>query len=200
MRKLIPLLFVLLGGSGFTGTLYPGEPELKSGDIIFIVNPSGQGRSIQLATGSKYTHVGIIFMEGGKPMVYHAIEPVSKHSLEEFIGMSADGRYEIRRLRDQSLLSPEVTGAMLKEAKSQLGKHYDMAFSWGDEELYCSEFVWKLFKRALNIEIGAPRPLKDFDLSHPVVRATLEERYGRKIPLEEKMISPGDMFTSTLLR
>ena|SRR6218665_1118859 len=175
------------------------EPAFKNGDLIFIVNPSGQGKAIQLATGSRFTHVGIIFMENGKPMVYHAVEPVSKNTLQEFVQMSADGHYEIRRLKDQGLLTPAKITAMLNEAKSRLGLHYDLAFNWSDEELYCSEFVWKLYDHALQIRIGDLKPLKSFDLSHPVVKARLEQRYGRNIPYNENMISPGDMYASSLL-
>ena len=43
--------------------------ELKSGDIIFQTNPKGQGKAIQLATGSKFTHCGVIFIEGRDTMV-----------------------------------------------------------------------------------------------------------------------------------
>ncbi len=35
---------------------------------------------------------------------------------------------------------------------------------------------------------------KDFDLSHPTVKKIMKERYGNKIPLEEKVISPVSMF------
>jgi hypothetical protein len=174
------------------------EP-LKNGDLIFLSGTSGQGKAIQLATKSKYTHVGIIFIEDGKTMVYHAVEPVSKNTLKEFINLSEDGKYYIKRLKDQSLLTPEKIKKMLEEARSKVGKHYDLAFNWDDKEFYCSEYVWKLYEHALHISIGALRPLKDFDLSHPVVKEKLNERYGKNIPLDENMISPGDMYDSVLL-
>ena len=179
----------------------PAKPEnnLKNGDIIFIVNPSGQGKAIQLATKSKYTHMGIVFIENGKTIVYHAVEPVIKSSLEQFIGMSEDGKYFIKRLKDQTLLNESVIKKMLLEANSKLGLHYDLGFNWSDEEMYCSEYVWKLYNHALNIEIGMLRPLKDFDLSHPAVQKIMKRRYGNNIPYDEKMISPGDMFDSELL-
>jgi uncharacterized protein YycO len=88
---------------------------------------------------------------------------------------------------------------MITEAKSQLGIHYDLGFNWSDEELYCSEFVWKIYNHALGIDIGKPRPLKEFDLTHPAVKQKLTERYGKNIPLNENMISPGDMYESELL-
>jgi len=193
------LLFIL-SFSFFSHCLISGnEPPHKNGDLIFIVNPSGQGKAIQLATRSKFTHVGIIFIENGKEVVYHAVEPVSKSTLEEFMAMSADGKCEIRRLKDQSVLTKEVVNKMLNEARSKLGVHYDLAFSWDDQELYCSEFVWKLYKHALGIEVGQLKPLKSFDLSHPAVKAKLDQRYGKNIPLNEQMISPGDVYSCALL-
>ncbi len=207
MRKKILLLTALLVVtffSAFHGTkfskLKKGDgPALKSGDIIFIINPAGQGKAIQLATKSKYTHVGIIFIEDGKTYVYHAVEPVSKSTLSDFIGMSEDGTYSIKRLKDQSLLTDKILKQMSSEANLKLGIHYDLGFNWSDEELYCSEYVWKLYDHALKIEIGKLRPLKEFDLSHPKVQQIMKQRYGKYIPYEEKMISPGDMYNSALL-
>jgi hypothetical protein len=194
MRNLIGALILF---TAFLGCAQ--SPQVKDGDIIFIVNPSGQGKAIQLATKSRYTHVGIIFYEKGKPMVYHAVEPVSVNSLEEFRNMSADGKYEIRRLKDQALLTKETVAKMLKEAKSLLGTSYDIYFAWDDKELYCSEYVWKLYKKHLNLEVGQLRPLKEFDLSAPRVQEIMKHRYGNNIPYEEKMISPGDMYQCGLL-
>ena len=47
--------------------------------------------------------------------------------------------------------------------------------------------------------MGALKPLKDYDLSHPLVKATMQQRYGNNIPLEEPMISPGNIFDCQLL-
>ena len=120
-------------------------------------------------------------------------------SLSEFIGMSEDGTYSIKRLKDQSLLTDKILKQMSSEANVKLGLHYDLGFNWSDQELYCSEYVWKLYEHALKIEIGKLRPLKEFDLSHPKVKQIMKERYGSKIPYDEKMISPGDMYESVYL-
>lgn len=198
MRQLIFFFaFGIFCGTGFVKA--QNNTNLKNGDLLFIVNPSGQGKAIQLATHSRYTHIGIVFIEDGKVMVYHAVEPVKKSSLAEFVGMSADGKYEVKRLKDQGVFTPAIVATMLRAAKSDLGKHYDLGFSWDDENLYCSEYVWKIYKRGLNLEIGALKPLRSFDLSHPAVKAKLRERYGNEIPMNENMISPGDMYSSALL-
>jgi hypothetical protein len=174
-------------------------PSVKNGDLVFIVNPSGQGKAIQLATKSKYTHVGIVFIENGTPLVYHAVEPVSVSTLDEFAALSSDGNVVVKSLKNQALLNKAKVNDMLKEAKGALGKHYDVFFSWSDNELYCSEFVWKLYMRNLNLAIGKLRSLKEFDLSAPQVKEIMKHRYGNNIPYNENMISPGDMFDSELL-
>ncbi len=199
MRQFVVIPFAVFIFSLSSGFRAKNEPAYKNGDLIFIVNPSGQGKAIQLATKSKFTHIGIILMENDKPVFYHAVEPVSKSSLQEFIAMSADGNYEIRRLKDQSLLTATAVAAMVSEAKSKLGIHYDIGFSWSDSELYCSEFIWKLYDHTLHLHIGDLKPLKSFDLSHPAVKAKLEQRYGASIPYNENMISPGDMYISPLM-
>ena len=205
MRKIILLSTIIIAFIVLSFTAFhpakkkKADKPLKNGDIIFIINPSGQGKAIQLATKSKYTHVGVIFIENGKEVVYHAVEPVTKSSLSDFVSMSANGKYEIRRLKDQSLLTPEVITKMQTDAKSKLGIHYDLGFSWDDKEMYCSEYVWKIYNKALNITIGDLKPLKEFDLSHPAVKEKLTQRYGKNIPMDENMISPGDMYDSDLL-
>lgn len=200
MRHL-SLLFVSISGFFlFSFTRKDSDPQLKNGDIVFIESSSGQGQAIQLATKSKMTHVGIVFIENGRPVIYHAVEPVMKSSVAEFRTMSSNDKLYVKRLKDQSLLTEENINKMLKEARSKLGVHYDYLFDWTDDQLYCSEFVWKLYNHNLGINIGTLKQLKDFDLSHPVVKFKLQERYGNNIPLKEEMISPGDMYTSELLQ
>jgi hypothetical protein len=200
MRKQILLLIsisllVLFYSFKTKGT----NPIIKNGDILFITNQSGQGKAIQLATKSKYTHVGIAFIEDGKTFVYNAVEPVSKNTLEEFVNMSEDGKYILKRLKNENLLTENILNQMLAEAKLKLGVHYDLGFNWSDDELYCSEYVWKLYNNALHISIGKLRPLKEFDLTNPKVKYIMKQRYGNSIPYNENMISPGDMFESDLL-
>jgi len=41
--------------------------------------------------------------------------------------------------------------------------------------------------------------LREFDLSDPVVKSKMRERYGSRVPLDEPVISPGAQFASPLL-
>lgn len=207
MKSIIRTYFLLLAfviGCGFIlhESVLPNNSPIgfKAGDIIFISSTSGQGKAIQLATHSKYTHVGIVLNDHGKLMIYHAVEPVKKSTLEDFLKHSEDGMYELMRLKNDSLLTAEVLTKMETEAVSLLGKHYDLAFAWDDKEFYCSELVWKLYQHALGLEVGKLKPLESFDLNNPIVKSQLRDRYGKEVPLKEPMISPGDMHDSELLK
>ncbi len=173
--------------------------NFKNGDIIFIESSSGQGKAIQLATKSKYTHVGIVFLENGKPFVYHAVEPVIKSNLDDFLNYSSNNKYLVKRLKDTALLTTDNVNKMKNKAIELLGKHYDIYFNWSESEYYCSEYVWKIYNQFTKLEIGNLRPLKDFDLSSPIVKEIMKKLYGSQIPLDEKMISPADMANSSLL-
>ncbi len=211
MRKSIVLIAVLalivflgfnfIPKNAFSFTRkYSSATNLKTGDILFVESASGQGKAIQLATKSKWTHVGVVFIEDGKPMVYHAVNPVMKSPLEEFLGFSSNHKYVAKRIKSSvKKLNDSLNTVMKKEAISLLGKPYDIYFNWSDDEIYCTEYVWKLYNHAYKVEVGKLRPLKEFDLSSPVVKEIMKKRYGSSIPLDEKMISPGDMFDSEIL-
>ena len=79
------------------------------------------------------------------------------------------------------------------------GKSYDLYFEWDDSRVYCSELVWKIYKDGAGIELGRLQKLREFDLSHPAVRAKMRERYGNRVPADEPVISPAAMFDSEAL-
>ena len=80
-----------------------------------------------------------------------------------------------------------------------LGKQYDTVFNWSDNQIYCSELVWKIYKKATGIEVGKLQKLKDFDLSDQTVQKKLAERYNKNLPLNELVISPSSILQSDLL-
>lgn len=170
---------------------------LKDGDIIFQETNSEQAKAIKYATRSKYTHVGIIFTVNNSLMVLEAVQPVKLTSLNTFIKRSVHGHYVIKRLKNYNeIITAEKIDKMKKIGFSYLGKNYDIYFEWNDKRIYCTELVWKIYKNALNIEVGKLQRLRDFDLSHPYVKKLMQKRYGSKIPLDELVISPEEMFQS----
>ncbi len=174
--------------------------ELQDGDIIFHTSTSSQSRAIQAATHSKYSHMGIIYQKDYKYYVFEAIQPVKLTPLQDWIKRGKGGHYVVKRIINaDEILTPDVLEKMKLEGTKYLGKSYDLYFEWTDERIYCSELVWKIYKNVLDIELGKLQKFNEFDLSHPVVQAKLKERYGDKIPQNELVISPDQMFRSSLL-
>lgn len=169
---------------------------LKTGDILFQTNLSGQGLAISLATKSIYTHCGYLVIENGQYWVYEAVQPVKKTLLASWIGHGTDGKFVAKRLKNILNFNFDK---LAKEGDKYLGRNYDLYFGWGEDRIYCSELVWKVFNHVGNIELGKLQALKEFDLSNPIVKAKLKERYGENIPYNEKVISPSAIFESFLL-
>lgn len=170
--------------------------QLQDGDIIFQTSRSAQSIAIQKATHSPYSHMGIIIYRGGQPHVYEAIQTVQYTPLEKWIARGEGGRYVVKRLRNADrILTPKPVAALRKAAGAFTGKQYDLTFEWSDNRIYCSELVWKIYDRALGIRIGRLQKLRDFDLTDPAVQAKMKERYGYAVPLDENVISPGEMFS-----
>jgi len=174
--------------------------KIRDGDIIFQESLSSQSIAIQQATKSKYSHCGIIFKSGDKYYVYEAVQPVKSTPVDKWIARGKDGHYVIKRLKDADrVLTSAVLGKMKKEGEKFHRKNYDLTFEWSDDKIYCSELVWKIYKRGAGIEVGKLQKLKEFDLTSDIVKKKLEERYGNKIPLNETVISPVAIYNSELL-
>lgn len=174
-----------------------GESIAQNGDIIFQTSKTSQSKAIQLATSSKYSHMGIIYDHSGELFVFEAVQPVKLTPLKDWIDRGENDRYVIKRLKDsERILTNQTLKKMKAVGDSFRGKSYDMYFEWSDDNIYCSELVWKIYKESTGIEIGQLEKLSDFDLSHEVVQQKMKGRYGENIPLDEKVISPAAMFNS----
>ncbi|TGE25397.1 YiiX family permuted papain-like enzyme [Hymenobacter aquaticus] len=172
-------------------------PRLHDGDLIFQTSQSAQSRAIQLATKSEYSHCGILFRRNGEWRVFEAVQPVSETSLAKWVARGKEGKFVVKRLRDaETVLTPAALQRLKKAGEQYQGKNYDLYFGWSDERIYCSELLWKMYQTATGREIGQLQTLREFDLSHPAVQAKLRERYGKHIPLDEKVISPVRMLES----
>ena len=177
----------------FLSCAFAAPAEVRDGDLVFHRSRSEQARFLEAATHSPLTHVGVVTVREGAPWVLEAVEPVKLTPLREWADRAADGKIAIRRPKVE--VPPEGRARMEAVARGWIGRHYDLAFGWSDERLYCSELVHKLFLVA-GVELGTPHPLGDFDLSDPAVRKAAEARWGR-IPVEELVVAPVDLYLDT---
>lgn len=174
--------------------------KIQNGDLIFQTSKSSQSKAIQIATNSKYSHMGIIYENKGRFFVYEAVQPVKLTPLKEWISRGENGHYVIKRLKNaDQVLTSSTLNKMKQIGERYKGKPYDIYFEWSDDKIYCSELVWKIYKEAAGIEIGQLERLSDFDLSNEIVQTKMKERYGENIPMGEKVISPATMFNSEKL-
>jgi uncharacterized protein YycO len=170
---------------------------LRDGDIVFHSSRSAQSAAIERATKSQYSHMGVVIHRDGKPFVYEAIATVRYTPLAKWVARGDGGEYVVKRLK--AGLSAAQTRSLRAAASAFEGKPYDLYFEWSNDRIYCSELVWKMYERALGIEIGGRQKLREFDLTDELVKAKMRERYGSRVPLDEPVISPAAMFDSNWL-
>jgi len=179
------------------GTTAHAASPLRDGDLIFQTSRSGQSLAIQRATHSPWSHLGVVLMRDGKPYVFEASATVRYTPLAAWAARGEGGAYSVRRLKQP--LTTSQTAKLRAAAGKYAGRPYDLYFEWSDDRIYCSELVWKMYRDALGMEIGARQALREFDLTDPAVKAKMRERYGNDVPLKEPVISPGAMYDSPLL-
>ena len=120
--------------------------------------------------------------------------------LRKWVERGEGGHYVVKRLRDADRILTSQAVKKLRQAGTKFqGKPYDSYFEWSDKRIYCSELVWKIYDRGISIRVGKLQKVLDLDLSDPIVKTKIMERYGNKVPMDETVISPGEMFSSDLL-
>ena len=169
----------------------------EDGDIVFHTSTSSQSAAVQAATGSRYSHMGMVLLRNGRPYVLEAVQPVRYTPLQAWLQRGLEGRYVIKRTT--APLGPADKQRLHAAAAPYIGRPYDLTFEWSDQRIYCSELVWKLYRDAAGIELAPLARLDSFNLQAPTVRSKLRERYGNRIPLAEPVISPAAIFDSPRL-
>lgn len=180
--------------------LIKSENGYQTGDIIFHTSKSAQSKAIQLTTKSKYSHCGLIYKMDNKYFVYEAVGPVKLTPLKNWIARGSENKFVVKRLINAAqILTPSALKKLKQEGDRYNGKKYDVSFEWSDDKIYCSELVWKMYKKATGLEIGKTQKLNEFDLTSTIVKGIMQKRYGKNVPLNEVVISPQSIFESNLL-
>lgn len=196
---------LFIANSMFGNILFGSRPEnvldkIHEGDMIFQTSQSKQCEAVRIATNSKFSHCGIVFIEKGKKYVFEAVQPVKYTPLETWITHGKENHFIVTRLKNASkILNVQILQKMKTYGNSLSNKNYDLYFEWSDDKIYCSELIWKIYKNGAGIELCPLQKLKDFNLKDIRVQAILAERYGNKIPLEENVIAPSNLEQSKIV-
>lgn len=170
----------------------------REGDIVFQSLPRGDlVDAIEGVTGSSFSHCGVVMKNpDGDWVVHEAIGVVRETPLHLWVVRGRGARVDAWRLRSDDLARLDTA-----KLRAALGKHagkpYDYRYAPGDEEIYCSELVFKAYQDASGLELGTWEKLGDLDWRpHEAFIRAME---GGPLPLDRPMITPVGVTRSTLL-
>ena len=180
---------------------------LRTGDLLFQVGrESTMSNAIAAATGDDapipFTHVGIAVCCDGADWVLEATAPggVRMTALDEFLGKSASvgSRPAVvaMRLKDTTGIAASVI-----RARSFMGQPYDYSYRPDNGKMYCSELVWKSYRRPNSTRIFEARPMnfRAADGRMPEFWVELFEKSGEEIPEGLPGTNPADMAQDSAL-
>jgi len=142
------------GGKISLETLRQLTPQLQDGDLIFIRMGNPVFRQVANTTRSWETHVGILFSRpDGAWQVAESRFPFSTFtSLNRFVARSERGRFLITRSQEE--LDPAEKVRLRQAARERMGKLYDLGFNYDSRLLYCSKFVFDVYREATGRQVG----------------------------------------------
>lgn len=167
------LLLTLYITYAVTRDPYSGMPELKDGDIIMQTAMTSQTNAILVATGSLYSHSGIVKKVEGGFKVVHAGPKVEELSLDKWVAQGKFKRFSVYR---HAAMTPEKANAILAAAEPLYGKAYDIMFLFGNDEYYCSELPYETFK-AQELALGKVEKIKELNVNNSFVKKIIEQRW-----------------------
>ena len=171
----------------------PTVRGVRDGDVVFHRSTSSQADAIAVATGSRYTHMGIVRIVDGAPMVLEAVQPVRLTPLAEWRSRGRTGTFAARRHPDADVVWTKPTLERLDALQAEwLGRSYDARFEWDDARLYCSELVHKAFGAA-GVELAPLRTVASYGITDRRTLAAIRQRWGR-FPAELEVIAPSDLY------
>jgi hypothetical protein len=147
--------------------------QWRNGDLIFQQSTGGQSAAVIAATGSRFTHMGIVALRKGRAVVIEAGGVVSETPLAAFVARGKGGRYAVYRIRDLTLIQWAVAEMT---ARMMYGRPYDIFFREGADHIYCSELPHLVFKSA-RIDLGRRERFGDLAVDNAAVRAIFLRRW-----------------------
>lgn len=173
--------FPLLIALGVLGVLYSVAqaedelPPLKTGDIIFQNTVTSASDAIMLASGTLYTHVGIVEIDkAGRPNVIEAVGPVQVVSLNTWKRKGTGNRITIKRIKG---LDEADAKQALARARRYLGRPYDHYFYESRDQIYCSELVYAAFKEGAGITVGREETVRDLKIDTDAAQKLIQQRW-----------------------
>jgi len=178
MKKKIAIILLLLISVAI-GVCWAQQDDYKEGDILFQVSKSRQSPLIQKATGSKWSHCGVVVEKNKKLFVLEASKVVRLTPLQQWIKQGKDEKVKMMRVKKDPV--------KIKYNK-YLEKSYDLAFKFDNVKWYCSELIYDIYKSQLGIELCKPKQLRQYQINgmEDVIKK-------RGMSLDQLVVAPSDL-------
>lgn len=193
------ILFTAIFSASLLIASFAHAQKLKEGDLLFMQSQGSLTPAIKEATGSDWTHVGLLLKFEGQWVVLEASDGVEITPLVDFVYRFNKGSVLVKRLKSSVQKITKKHIAQMKEiAATLIGAPYDFFFEWSDRAYYCSEVTYKIFDKVLGYKLGQIQKFKDLKIDGPEVKKLIEakERAGGKVDIEEAIITPVAEFNS----
>jgi hypothetical protein len=180
-----------------------GRRTLREGDIVFRMGDARSFRGmfplslfIAKATGSPFSHTGIVAVEDGSPVVYDcSADGVQRQPFEVWM-LDCVGSLGVKRLKPEHRSHIPGVIRFCREVFEQQVP-FDPAFSMDDGALYCLELTEKAFRSqrlllSRPVRIGDWEHLNRYPLSALTMPFFSRLVAGRPIMLEQLVYVPGN--------
>ena len=191
-----------------------GQSVLREGDIVFRLGDArvvrgmvALSRFIARATGSPFSHTGIVAIEDGSPVVYDCSSAGVQRQPFEVWMLDSLGALGVKRLK---LEHRKRIGGVIDYCRAAFERQvpFDNGFRMEDDSLYCLELTEKAF-RSQGLALSEPVRIGDWEYlaSFPLTALLIPPLTGlvldRPITLEQPVYVPGNerhgVWASTLL-
>jgi hypothetical protein len=209
-QKYIQLLLAFMFSLLLSLNIYAQKPfHVHNGDLIFLEDcDGGMNSAIKAATsgleGYNFTHVGIVWQK--TPRQYYVIEATHPNvkitPLRTYLHpkKQCQPRAVVGRLK--AAYQPLIPSALV-HARQKVGKKYDDAFDISNDQYYCSELIYQIFKEANHGQEVFPLRAMTFKSKDtgkfPEYWVEHFKKMGIPIPEGQPGNNPGDMSRSDLL-
>ncbi len=180
-----------------------GRDVLRDGDIVFRLGDARTmrgvfplSRFIARASGSLFSHTGIVAIEEGSPVVYDcSSDGVQRQPFEVWM-LDCVGSFGVKRLKPAHRhLIPGVIGYCRSKFDQQVP--FDFEFRLDDAALYCVELTEKAFRSqglALSepVRIGDWERLDSYPLTAMAGPCVSQFMLKHRITLEQPVYLPGN--------
>lgn len=173
--------------------------ELKTGDLLFVVNPAGNAITevTQGYHGLQIDHVGIVIRQGNRLDVVEATTPqgVTTTPIFDFMHPQNDHRLQQTYILAGRLKKKFSEETLRSRLHRYLGKPYDYLFMPDDSAFYCSELVQKSFVTSHGKHIFPTIPMSFHDTTGRITDywKAFYRKHGKEVPEGAPGTNPGQL-------